>query len=245
MKLTVEKARELIQKNPAGKIPKSKVDHCLEVGRIARKIAQKCGLDLELAEILGIIHDIGYMWNSGYQHSFVGYKYLKSLGYDDEYANICLTHSFIHGDPNCTADGLHVKNGKVLKNRTIPYENEEDSKFFLNFLKTHKYTKIEDIINLCDLMVSDKVIGLDKRLIDFIVSSGAHSTTRNHIITARELQAQLENEMGCSMLDLFPEIFENQKSDDTYNLIKNSDEKKKNDNFIKQKFSPKKAQPKA
>lgn len=214
MKLTLEKARGLILNNTAGELTEYKQNHCLEVGRVARIIAEKCGLDGEKAEILGIIHDIGYIWNLGDQHSFVGYKYLKSLGYDDEYANICLTHSFIHGDPNCTADGLHVKNGKVIKNKTIPWENKKDSEFFLNFLKTHKYTKTEDIINLCDLMVTDKFVGLDRRLINLIISNGAHLTTQNHIIVARELQTQLEKKIGCFILDLFPEIIKNQTSGD-------------------------------
>ena len=228
MKLTLEKAKELLQNNSHGKMVERKVQHCLEVGRVARKIAEKCGLDGEKAEILGIIHDIGDLEISsdnpiieklkdlGDQHPYVGYKYLKILGYDDEYANICLTHSFLHGDPNCTADGLIVRNGKVKDNKIIPYKNEEDSKFVLDFLKNHKYTKIEDIINLCDLMVTDKVIGLDTRLIDLIGKKGAHITTKYHIAVARDLKQEIEKEMGCNMLDLLPEIFENQKAKDTY-----------------------------
>lgn len=109
-----------------------------------------------------------------------------------------------------------VENGKVKQNKILPWENEEDSKFILNFLKTHKYTKIEDIINLCDLMVTDKIIGLDKRLNDLITKKGTFPTTQNHNKVARELQTQLENEMGCTILDLFPEIIENQKTGDTY-----------------------------
>lgn len=216
MKLTLNKAKKLVQNNPDGQMILPKIKHCLEIGRIARKIAEKCGLDGEKAEILGIVHDIGSIWNEGYQHPYVGYKYLKVLGYDDEYANVCLTHSFIHGDPNCTADGLLVECGKVKQNKIIPWENEEDSNFVLNFLKTHKYTEIEDIINLCDLMVTDKVIGLDKRLFELIAKKGTFCTTQNHINVAHELQAQIEQKMGCTILELFPEIIENQKAGDTY-----------------------------
>ena len=35
-----------------------------------------------------------------------GYYYLKELGYDDEYANICLTHSYLNNDIYCTAGGI-------------------------------------------------------------------------------------------------------------------------------------------
>lgn len=223
IKLTLKKAKELLLLNPNGSMPTSKNNHSLEVGRVARKIAEKCGLDGEEAEILGIIHDIGGLWNLGVQHPYIGYKYIKSLGYDDKYADICLTHSFINGNPNCTADGLLVENEKVKPNNILPWENEEDSKFVLNFLKTHKYSKIENIINLCDLMITDKIIGLDKRLIDLIEKKGAHVTTQNHIKVARALQASIEKEMGCSILDLFPEIIDNQKSPETYRTSMSGD----------------------
>ena len=34
------------------------------------------------------------------------FKSLKELGYDDEYANICLTHSYLNNDVYCTAGRL-------------------------------------------------------------------------------------------------------------------------------------------
>ena len=35
-----------------------------------------------------------------------GYEYLKNKGYDDKYANICLTHSYLNNDIVCTAGGV-------------------------------------------------------------------------------------------------------------------------------------------
>lgn len=34
-----------------------------------------------------------------------GYYYLKEAGYDEEYANISLVHSYLNNDINCTAGG--------------------------------------------------------------------------------------------------------------------------------------------
>lgn len=217
MKLTLQKARELINDDTDGhNMTDAKKRHSFEVGRVARKIAEKCGFDGELAEILGMIHDVGDRWNGGVQHPLVGYRYIIGLGYDSIYADICLTHSFIHGDPNCTSDGLLVEGGKVKPNPILPWENKKDSDFVLNFLKTHKNTAIEDIVNLCDLMVTDKIIGLDARLIDLIAEEGAHPNTQNHIRQARELKDSIEKQMGCTIYDLFPEIIENLKQPDTY-----------------------------
>lgn len=95
------------------------------------------------------------------EHIMNGYNYIKGLGYDDEYANICLTHSYLNNDVYCTAGGIP---------RDIPFRTE--------FIKTHEYTIYEKIINLCDLMCKNVVMTVDKRLIDIILRRGAHENTR-------------------------------------------------------------------
>lgn len=216
MKLKIEKAEELVKNGINGqKMPQAKINHSFAVANAAKKIAEKCGLDGEEAYVLGLVHDIGCHFNKGIQHPFIGYKLLKELGYEKE-ANICLTHSFLQGDPNCTADGPIVQNGVVAKNNIIPWECKEESEEVLQFLQTHKYTACETIINLCDLMCTDKIVGLDKRLIDLIAKKGAFSTTQNHIKKAKEIEKALEEIMGCTMLDLFPEIVDNIKQAETY-----------------------------
>lgn len=67
-----------------------------------------------------------------------GYKYLKNLGYDDEYANICLTHSYLNNDINCVAAEMHSK----------------DINFIEDFITKHKYTIYDKLITLCDLLTT-------------------------------------------------------------------------------------------
>ncbi len=216
MKLTVEEAERLINEGPNGQtMPDFKIRHCYVVANAARKIAEKCGLDGEKAYILGLVHDIGCHMQVGKQHPFSGYLYLKQLGYDEE-ANICLTHSFLNGDPNCTADGPIVENGVVKENSIFPWEDEKASKFVLEFLKNHQYTPYEKIINLCDLMCTDKMIGLESRMSELIERKGVFYTTMNHCQKAKALKDGIEKKMGCTIADLFPEIEENIKSKNTY-----------------------------
>lgn len=35
-----------------------------------------------------------------------GYNYLKELGYDEKYYNVCLTHSYLNNDVICNAGGI-------------------------------------------------------------------------------------------------------------------------------------------
>lgn len=207
--LTKEKAKELLLNGADGNImPEFKIKHNLKVGEIARKVAEKCGLNGDYAEVLGIIHDIGCHFNKGEQHPYFGYIYLKSLGYD-KYANICLSHSFIKGDPNSTLEGIIVRDNTVLENHIIPWKDKNQGEEMLNFLRNYKYSDYDEIIVLCDLSTTIEIIGLEERLKDLIERKGKNEATEKNCEKAKNLRNRIEKKMGCTMLELFPEINEN------------------------------------
>jgi len=126
MNLTSEKALELLEE--AEKMnPGRWVKHSKKVGEAAARIADRLGLDVDKARAMGYIHDIGKRFGRRAIHTIEGYQFLISLGYDNEYANICLTHSYLNGDINCTAGGFPSKKCKGYQ-------------FRLDFLKEHEYT---------------------------------------------------------------------------------------------------------
>ena len=192
MKLTSEKALEMLE-NSKGKTPHDGwIYHSICVGKAAYRIADKLNLDKEKAKTLGYIHDIGKLVGPFENHVMNGFNYLKELGYDEEYCNICLTHSYLNNDYLCTAGGIP---------KDIPFRTE--------FIKNHEYTIYEKIINLCDLMCTSKVLTLDKRLIDIITRRGAYENTQYHVIEACKLKKYFDDLLGCSVYDLFPEIIKN------------------------------------
>lgn len=191
MKLTSKEALSMLE-NAKGKSPHDGwIYHSICVGETAKKIAEALNLDEEKAETLGYIHDIGKQINFK-NHVMDGYKYLKALNYDEEYYNICLTHSYLNNDVVCTGGGFP---------KEIPFRT--------NFIKNHNYTIYEKIINLCDLMCTSKVNTLDKRLIDIIIRRGAHSNTQYHIKEAYKLKKYFDDLLGYNLYDLFPEIKNN------------------------------------
>jgi len=139
MILTSEKALEMLENCKGKTFSDGWIEHCICVGNCASVIANALNLDEEKAKVLGYIHDIGRAIDSP-NHVMAGYYYLKELGYDDEYCNICLTHSYLNNDVNCTAGGF-------------PKPNE----FKDQFIKNHEFTIYEKIINLCDLMCTNVV----------------------------------------------------------------------------------------
>lgn len=128
--------------------------------------------------------------------SFHLHTLFYTLGYYGEYANICLTRSYLNNDVICTAGGV---------------PNTNYNPFLINFIKNHEYTIEEKLINLCDLMClqGDKVFTIDKRLIDIMIRRGAYSNTQYHIKEIYKSEEYFDNLLGYNLYDLFPEIKEN------------------------------------
>lgn len=169
------------------------IQHSICVGNTASVIANKLDLDEDYAKTLGYIHDIGKRFGFGSSHGISGYEYILNLGYGEEYANICLTHSYLNNDINCVAGG-------------IPNPNSKGYDFKKKFINEHNYTIYEKIINLCDLICKQNVMTLDNRLQDLIDRYGAHENTEYHIYEAHKLKQEFDEKLGFNLYDLFPKI---------------------------------------
>ena len=200
MKLNSQEAIKILNDIRGNLKDDSWIKHSICVGNTGGKIAKALNekghnIDVDNVITLGYIHDIGKYTGESKGHIMRGYEYLKEKGYDDEYCNVCLTHSYLNNDILCTA-GIAPK--------------PEDYPFLADFIKNHEYTIEEKIINLCDLMCPrDAIFTVDKRLIDLIIRKGAYSTTQYHAIEAYKLKEYFDNLLGYNLYDLFPEIKDN------------------------------------
>lgn len=201
MKLTRKQALEMLESFRGKTQSDIWIEHCICVGDTAGKIAKALTekgykVDTDKTIALGYVHDIGKYEGISHGHVMHGYKYMKELGYDEEYCNICLTHSYLNNDIICTAGG-------------VPDPNENP--FLTEFIKNHEYTIEEKIVNLCDLMCPQggKVYTIDKRLIDLIIRRGAHTNTQYHVKETYKLKAYFDDLLGYNLYDLFPEIKDN------------------------------------
>lgn len=192
MILTSIEARKMLEEARGKTKHDGWIDHSICVGDAAAVIAKALNLDEEKAKTLGYIHDIGKSTDDFCAHVMNGYEILKDMGYDIEYCNICLTHSYLNNDYLCTAGGY-----------------PEDIPFRTEFIKNHEYTIYEKIINLCDLMCTDKVLTVDKRLIDIMLRRGAYENTQYHVTETYKLKKYFDDLLGYNLYDLFPEIKNN------------------------------------
>ena len=143
MRLTSKDARNLLEEERKKSNDDRWIEHCLCVGdsagRIAKALNEKgYNVDIDKTITLGYLHDIGKYNGESHGNVMRGYEYLKERGYDDEYCNICLTHSYLNNDIVCTAGGV---------------PNPNDNPFLTDFIKNHEYTIEEKLINLCDIIL--------------------------------------------------------------------------------------------
>lgn len=192
MKLDSKTALKMLEE-AKGKSPDDGwIYHSICVGNTAGKIADALNLDADKAKTLGFIHDLGKLVGDFRLHVTNGYFYLKDLGYDEEYANICLTHSFLNNDIKCVAERLP----------------DVDS-FLENFIKSHEYTIYEKIINLCDLMCTSVNLTVEKRLVDILIRKGVYENTVYHLKEAQKLKAEFDKMLGYNLYSLFPDVIDN------------------------------------
>ena len=199
MKLTSKEARELLEIERKNAKDDRWIEHSICVGDSAGILAKALeekgyNIDVDKAITLGYVHDIGKYTGESHGHVMRGYEYLKNKGYDEEYANICLTHSYLNNDILCTAGGVPDK---------------EKNPFLTDFIKNHEYTIEEKLINLFDLMCTTKILTIDKRLIDIVLKKGVFSNTQYHVEETYKLKEYFDNLLGYNLYDLFPEIKEN------------------------------------
>lgn len=201
MKLTSEEALNLLESKRDNSEFQGWIEHSICVGNTAGTIAQALKLDDVFAKTLGYIHDIGKSFkcehDGVFSHAIYGYNYIKSLGYDEEYAGICVKHSFLNNDIDCLSN-----------DRDETDKNNPNYEFVKEYIKA-EYTIYEKIINLCDLMCTTRVQTVDKRMIDLLLRHGVFAKTHYHIEETCKLKKYFDDLLGHNLYDLFPEIKEN------------------------------------
>lgn len=132
------------------------LSHSLYEARVARRLAEKTGLDSEKAGVLAILHDYGRKYIHDFTHVIKGFEALTDLEWTEE-ARACLTHSFINAGrcANCdqAEDGFYIdEKGQPAWESEVPIDD------ITEVLATIRYDDYDTILNIADLMATDKGI---------------------------------------------------------------------------------------
>lgn len=165
------------------------VAHSRYVGDLAGMIAKELDLDEDYAKVLGYLHDIGRKVNMD-NHIYAGYQYLLENGYD-QYAFICLTHSFLNNDIECICASL-------LSPESEGYD------IVKRFVEKAEYTDYDRIIQTCDLLcLHTGGTTLEERIDDIESRRGTHYKSKYHRESALAQKAELEKRLGHSIYDFY------------------------------------------
>lgn len=156
-------------------------NHCRYTAQCAERIAEACDMDPDKAYVLGLLHDIGRREGiHQLRHVTDGYKYMKSLGYD-EAAGICMTHSFHNQDI-----GDYVGETDT---------DEEDTELIRKQLKEIEYDDYDRLIQLCDCYAGGKgIMKLEDRIADVERRYGCYPEAKREKIF--ELRKYFEEKTG-------------------------------------------------
>ena len=170
--------------------------HSAHVARACEIIADKAGMDLEKAYVLGLLHDIGRCegW-TGERHGLDGWRILTALGYETA-ARICITHGFII---------------QSIESSIGPWDlSEEETAWLRDYLGRQCYDDYDRLVQLCDALADKNGFCiLEKRFVDVALRYGLHPSTLDRWKKAIELKAYFSGLCGCNIYELLPEIERN------------------------------------
>jgi len=152
-----------------GKINTSSwINHCFYSGEVCAILATELNLDIEFAKVLGMLHDYGRKFDHTFNHTIKGFEALSDLGWDNE-AIGCLTHSFVNGGRCCNNEPA-LENFFVDKDGNAKWTHDVVKDDMTLFLDNYKYTYYDVLLNIADLMATDKGIVSPKERIEDIAT---------------------------------------------------------------------------
>lgn len=188
-----------------GKINTSSwISHSLYEAELAANLASILGADSNKAKTLAILHDYGRKVTHSFEHVPRGFEELVNMGWEDE-AVATLTHSFLNGGRCANCDP--AEEGFYLDEEGNPqWRNDEEKDDVARFLEGYRYSIYDEILNVADLMATDRgIVTPSERVEDIRTRKPADSKNEGYFLS--ELTNKLLeflNRMGIE--EKFPRV---------------------------------------
>ena len=157
------------------------MSHSLFAGEVCATLASHLGLDADRAKAAGLLHDYGRKFTHTFDHTMSGFESLVSIGWNNE-AIGCLTHSFVNGG-RCSnnepaLEGFYLDSEGNAKWREGAYKDD-----MTLFLENYEYTDFDILLNIADLMATDKgILSPKDRIADIATRRVIDPTNRGYFL---------------------------------------------------------------
>lgn len=157
------------------------LSHCLYSSEISGNLAKNIGLNEDIAKTLGLLHDYGRKFDHDFSHTIKGFEELVDLGWYNE-AISCLTHSFLNGGRCCNNE--QAIEGFYVNDNGNPHFNDNTPKDDVTlFLENYRFGEYDVILNIADLMATDKgILPPHKRIADIATRRIIDPTNRAYFL---------------------------------------------------------------
>lgn len=165
-----------------GKINTSSwISHAFYSGEICATLATQLGLDADRAKTYGLLHDYGRKFDHTFSHVLKGFESLVDMGYNNE-AIGCLTHSFVNGG-RCSNNEPAVEGFYVDDEGIARWKEGTEKDDITLFLENYKFTDYDVLLNVADLMATDKgIVSPKDRIADIATRRIIDPTNRGYFL---------------------------------------------------------------
>ena len=127
------------------------------------------------------MHDYGRKFDHDFSHTIKGFEELVDLGWYNE-AISCLTHSFLNGGRCCNNE--QAIEGFYVNDNGNPHFNDNTPKDDVTlFLENYRFGEYDVILNIADLMATDKgILPPHKRIADIATRRIIDPTNRAYFL---------------------------------------------------------------
>ena len=161
-------------------------NHSRGAAIVAERIAERAGMDADLAYAMGLLHDVGRYKgeHTGMNHIIYGYRLLEQKGFL-EIAQVCLTHSF---NPKTKVEILHL-------------DDPAEEKFVKEFVAKVEYDDYDRLIQLADFMSgAHGITTIERRFCSVLVR---HELPEPREVLRRLYELKEYLDKKCGMADIY------------------------------------------
>ena len=162
-------------------------NHSRGAAKVAELVAEKAGMDAELAYALGVLHVIGKYRGAGMEHAYAGYEKMMAEGMP-EVARVCVTHSF---NPKSKLSVLELAG----------VEGEE-AKFVRELVEGTEYDDYDELIQLADFMSGMRGISTLERRFCSVLLRHDLPDARKELGVLYELKEKFDRMCGVNIYEL-------------------------------------------
>lgn len=151
------------------------LSHSVYEARLCQRLANRLELNPNIAYNFGLLHDYGRKYSHKFDHTIKGFEALVDKGLMESRA--CLTHSFLNdGRFNNNEIPDNVDEINDIENIGNNYDD------LAKLLRNVRYTDYDRILNIADLMASDKgILSPIDRIYDILSRRGELDKSPNRV----------------------------------------------------------------